>query len=319
MSQTRRTFLETTALAALPAWLEAAPDATTGMPTRLFGQTGSRISCLAFGCGSRFLMYEKEEDGIAAIHRALELGITYFDSAFDYGRGLSETRVGKALAGRRKDVFLVTKLPNRKGDDAMRTLEGSLKRLQTDQLDLVHIHSLTSEEDLAAIEAKDGVLAALYKARDQKITRNIGISCHTNPQVLATALERHDFNCTQMALNGARIGEVKEFYGDPEHMSFEALALPVALRKKMGVTAMKIFGQDKLKGKAPSSDLIRYSLSLPVGAVVVGMPKLEYLEQNVASVKAFQPVTKEEKLRMNGQLGVYKASMDQFFSDHIDA
>lgn len=319
MSQTRRTFIEASAFAALPAWLQAAPDSATGMPTRMFGQTGSRVSCIAFGCGSRFLMYEKEEDGIAAIHRALELGITYFDTAYDYGRGLSETRVGKALAGRRKDVFLVTKLPERNGDAAMRTLEGSLKRLQTDQLDNVHIHSLTTEQDLKAIEAKDGVLQALYKARDQKITRNIGISCHTDPKVLATALERHDFNCTQMALNGARVGNVAEYNGDVAHNSFESLALPIAIRKKLGVTAIKIFAQEKLVGKAPIKDLIRYSLSLPIGAAVLGMPKREHLEENVAAVRGFQPVNPEDRRKMNDALGVHKASIDAFFSDHVDA
>jgi predicted aldo/keto reductase-like oxidoreductase len=314
MEQSRRHFVATAAAITLPSWLEAAPDAATNMPMRNFGQTGKKITTLAFGCGSRFLMYKDEAEWTGALNKAYDHGIRYFDTAFDYGRGESETRIGKVLADRRKEIWLTTKLPARKGDEAMRILEGSLKRCQTDHFDLVHIHSLTTEQDLAAIEAKDGVLNALYKMREQKVVHNVGVSCHTDPKVLKTALERNDFNCTQFALNAARIG-MAAVDGD----SFEALALPVALKKKMGIVAMKIFGQDKLKGKATSQQLIRYSLSLPVGAVVIGMPELSMLEQNVATVKAFQPMTRDEMKGLNEQLSGQKAAMDRYFFDHLDA
>lgn len=321
LQQSRRRFLEAAGLAALsfPSWLDAAPDAATGMPMRNFGQTGSKITTLAFGCGSRFLAYKDEAAATEALNKAYELGIRYFDTAFDYGKGLSETRVGKALNDRRKDIFLVTKIPQRNGDEAMRTIEASLKRCQTDHFDLIHIHSLTTAEDLAAIEAKDGILNVLYKMRDQKVARNIGVSCHTDPRVLKTALERNDFNCTQMALNGARIGMAAND-GDPKTDSFETLALPVALRKKMGVTAMKIFAQEKLVGKAPAEQLIRYSLSLPVSAVVLGMPTLDFLAQNAATVKAFKPFEASEMRGLSDRLSTYKAEIDRFFHyDHLDA
>ncbi|GAB4358811.1 MAG: aldo/keto reductase [Bryobacter sp.] len=320
METSRRHFLGTTALGTtaaitLPAWLEAAPDSATNMPMRNFGQTGKKVTTLAFGCGSRFLAYKDEDQALAVLDKAFAHGIRYFDTAFDYGRGLSETRVGKGLANRRKDIWLATKLPARNGDEAMRILEGSLKRCQTDHFDLVHIHSLTTEEDLAAIEAKDGVLNMLYKMRDQKVAHNIGISCHTDPKVLKTALERNDFNCTQFALNAGRIG-MANVDGD----SFEALALPVALKKKMGVVAMKIFAQDKLKGRGVTNQqLIRYSLSLPVGAVVIGMPQLEMLDENVATVKAFQPLTRDEMGKLNEQLSGQKAAIDRYFFGHLDA
>jgi predicted aldo/keto reductase-like oxidoreductase len=252
------------------------------------------------------------------VQKAFALGVNYFDSAYDYGRGLSEERIGKALEGKRDQVYLVTKVPSRKGDDAMRIIEGSLKRMRTDHFDTLHIHSLTTEQDLAAIEAEDGVLKVLYKLRDQKVARNIGITCHTDPHVLKTALERHDFNCTQFALNAARIGQARND-GNPATDSFEALALPVALRKKMGVTAMKIFAQEKLVGKTSAENLIRYSLSLPVSAVVLGMPTLQFLEQNAMTAKAFKPLTREEMNGLNGQLSVYKAGIDKFFHDHVDA
>src|SRR5881397_1800445 len=147
----RRKFLErvglTTAgvgLSLFPEVVEAHPTIAS-LPKRTLGRTNAKVSILAFGCGSRFLMYEDEEKALAALNRALDLGITYLDTAYAYGDGKSETRVGKLMATRRKEVFLATKIPDRKHDDFLRRLEGSLKRLQVDQVDLVHIHSLRLE------------------------------------------------------------------------------------------------------------------------------------------------------------------------------
>jgi predicted aldo/keto reductase-like oxidoreductase len=107
------------------------------------------------------------------------------------------------MPARREEITLATKIGARKADDARRQIELSLKRLLTDHLDVLHIHALAGPEDLAAIEAPDGVLKALYEAREQKVARAIGITCHAAPAALQTALERHDFDCTQMALNAA--------------------------------------------------------------------------------------------------------------------
>jgi predicted aldo/keto reductase-like oxidoreductase len=311
MDLSRRHFLEA-------AFASLAPlQAADGMPTRLLGSTGARVSAIAFGCGSRFLAYKEEDKAIAAIHRAMDHGISYFDSAYDYGKGQSETWVGKALAdgGRRKKVFLVTKTPDRTYDGTMRLMEGSLRRFQTDQIDLIHAHALNEEDDLAKLEAPEGALKALYKLRDEKVTRFIGVTCHNNPMVLRTALERHDFNSTQMALNAARVGMA---VGKPS--SFETLALPVALQKKMGVTAMKIFGQEKLLGQTSIDNLIRYSMSLPVAACVLGMPKIENLDQNVAIAKGFKPMPREEMESLGREMaGKNKLALDRFFADHIDA
>src|SRR5947199_125610 len=149
----------------------------------------------------------------------------------------------------------------------MRTVDTSLKRLQVDHVDLLHIHALMGPDDLAAIEARDGAYNALRKVKDAKMARFIGITCHAYPDVLKTALERHEFDCTQMALNAALRTQVKD-----STSSFETTALPVALRKKMGVTAMKVFAQDALAGQAPPEKLLHYSMSLPVAATVGGMP-----------------------------------------------
>lgn len=319
MDLTRRYFLGTTGAAAIPAG--AAPGGGK-LPTRKLGKTGVDVTILAFGSGSRFLAYKEEDKALAALNRALDSGIRYIDTAQSYGDGQSETWVGKLMPKRRQEVFLATKTPARTADDAMRRFEQSLKRLQTDRVDLLHIHSLTSDEDLAAIEAKGGVLEALHKIRDQKAARFIGITCHTDPAVLKKALERHDFDCTQMALNAARAGQAKGISGLGEYHphSFETLALPVAKRKNMGVIAMKVFAQDGLIGKADPGKLIRYSLSLPVSAAVLGMPKVEFIDSNIAVARSFEPMAPGEHKRMSDELTAKeKARLDRFFNDHVDA
>jgi predicted aldo/keto reductase-like oxidoreductase len=326
MPISRRRFLETAALApAASSALEAAPEgpANTPLPTRVFGKTGQRVSILAIGGGSRFLSYD-EDTAIAAIHRALELGITYFDTAFSYGNGVSETRVGRGLAGSRHKVWLTTKIQERDASKARAILEGSLKRLQTDHVDLCHIHSLTDPADLARIESRDGVLDMLLKAKSEGLIRNVGITSHSDPEVLRTALERHPFDCTQMALNAALAGMMNGQGGmvvNPALTnSFESIALPVAVRKNLGIIAMKVFAQEFLNDKAPKEHLIRYSLSLPVSLCVVGMPKMEMIDENVKIVKAFRPMPKEEMKKLSTALALtHKAKIDAFFADHIDA
>jgi uncharacterized protein len=327
MRISRRRFLGTTAFGSLAA--NAALGAEVGksgaLPTRPLGSTGAHVSILAMGGGSRFLMYKEEDKALEALNRAFDLGITYMDTAFGYGNGLSETRVGKVMAVRRKKdgIFLATKIEARKGDEAARTIEGSLKRLQTDHIDLIHIHSLEDEADLAQIEAPDGILNRLRKLRDEKVARFIGITCHNDPTVLAKALERHDFDCTQMALNAALVG-MKGGHGmeinEAMKTSFETVALPVAVRKKMGIIAMKIHAQEGLTGEAPPEKLLYYSLSLPVSLAVVGMPTLDFIEQNVQLAKAFKPLPKSEMQELSGRLAPkHKMALDRRFASHRDA
>lgn len=328
MNLSRRGFLKTSAFGTIAA--NAAIGAEIGktgeLPKRTLGRTGARVSILAMGGGSRFLMYKEEDKALEALNRAFDLGITYMDTAFGYGSGLSETRVGKVLKERRKKdgIFVATKIEARNGDEAMRTIEGSLKRLQTDQIDLIHIHSLEDEADLAQIEAKGNILDRLLKLRDQKVTRFVGITCHNDPTVLAKALERHDFDCTQMALNAALVGMKGGHHGmeinEAMKTSFETIALPVANRKKMGVIAMKIYAQEGLLGQAPPEKLLYYSLSLPVSLAVAGMPTLEFIEQNVAMARAFKPLPKSEMKELSTRLATKnKMALDLRFANHIDA
>jgi predicted aldo/keto reductase-like oxidoreductase len=328
MSVSRRRFLETAAFGTLTVGQLSADSTTSGtkatLPTRVLGRTGKRVSVLAMGGGSRFLQYGTDDLAVAAINHAIDQGITYLDTAYGYANGLSETRIGKVMATRRKEVFLADKFADRNGDQAMRRFEGSLKRLQTDHLDLLNIHSLTDEADLASIEAPDGVLKRFLQLRDQKVVGALGITSHTDPTVLGKAIERNDFDCVQMALNAARVGMKGATGGmviNPDmKTSFETVALPIAIRKKMGVIAMKIYAADGLVGQATPEKLIQYSLSLPsVALCVIGMPKLEHIEENCAIVKAFKPMPKSEMEEMGDRLSSKnKLALDLFLHNHRD-
>jgi uncharacterized protein len=318
----RREFLGTLAagIAAAPA---LASSKSTKLPTRKLGRTGLEVPILAFGGGSRFLMYKDEDKALEALNRAIDLGIRYIDTALSYGDGKSEERVGRVMATRRKEVILATKITARKADDARRQIEASLKRLQTDHLEVLHIHALQNAKDLAAVEARGGVLEALYEARQQKITRAIGITCHADPMALRSALEHHDFDCTQMALN-AGLASMADAPGGMKaspagQASFERLALPVATRKKMGIIAMKVFGQEQLLGAAPLEKLLTYSLSLPVSLASVGMPRLEYIEHNAAFAREFKPMSPQHRQQLSDSISAgRKQAMAEFFRTHVD-
>ncbi|MEJ5366792.1 MAG: aldo/keto reductase [Bryobacteraceae bacterium] len=321
MELTRRQFLAYAAAAAAATEI----DASTGMPMRPLGSTGEKVSLLAFGAGSRWLMYKSEDKALDALHRALQAGINYVDSAASYGDGQSERWIGQYLKTHKKNFFLVTKLGgDRTYSGTMKLLERSLTNLGVSRVDLLHIHSLGSQEDLRRIEAPDGQLKAMLHAKEQKMTRFIGVTCHTDPAVLKTALERHPFDSVQMALNIAQIGNARPSDRAGEGMTgasgFEAIAMPVALKKKMGLTAMKVFAQERLLGKAPPEILLRYAMTLPVSACVVGMPQLEHLEQNIRVAKNFQPLSEEEMKNLPKTVSAaLRASIDRFFADHVDA
>lgn len=314
---TRREFIEKTTLtvastAALPSVLESEVEAKTKLPQRVLGRTGVKVPIIAFGCGSRFLMYENEEEALRALNNVIDSGVTYLDTAMDYGKGLSETRVGMAMKTRRKEVWLATKVPPpaRTRDEALREVEKSLKRLQTDRVDLLHLHSLTTDEDLQKIEAKDGAIKALYELREQKVARFIGMTSHTDGAVMAKAIEHNDLDCVQMAMNPARA------------LQFEELALPAAKKKNLGVILMKVTAQEKLlgagAGKAGIEPLIRYALSLPISTAVIGMPKLHFIDQNIAIAKSFKPMNAGEMDQLRSQVASQRASLERWFSNHRD-
>ena len=311
----RRKFLGSLAVggaasANLP-WLANLASAAEGsLPHRTLGQTGAKVSILAFGCGSRFLMYEDEDKAVAVLNHAIDLGIDYVDTAYAYGDGKSETRVGKVMATRRKEVWLATKIPDRTRDAFMQRLDGCLKRLQTDHVDLLHIHSLGRADDLAKIEAPDGALKGLLEAKEQKMARFIGMTSHTAVPILAQAIERHPLDCTQMALNPSGMGD------------FEKTALVAANKKGLGVIAMKVFGQEHLigqeTGKSDPTTLLRFALSLPVTTAVSGMPQVEMLEKNVALGRTFSPFSTADMEHLRQELGVSRSMLEKKLVGHVD-
>jgi uncharacterized protein len=207
-------------------------------------------------------------------------------------------------------VFLATKIPNRARtrDAALREVEASLKRLQTDQVDLLHLHSLGDGADLAKIEAPDGALKALYALREQKVARFIGMTSHTDGAVMKQAIEHNDLDCVQMAMNPARA------------LRFEELALPAAREKNLGVILMKATAQEKLlgPGKPEAASLLRYAWSLPVATVVCGMPKLPFVEANVASARGFTSMPPAEMDRLRERLAGERVALEGFFTHHSD-
>ncbi len=326
MSQelSRRKFIGNAAASVAVASADGAAPNDAALPTRTLGRTGVQTTCLALGCGSRLLAYEEMAKGVEAVHLAIDSGIRYLDTAQAYGNGTSETWVGEVMKTRRNEVFLATKIRARGYDDAARETELSFKRLNTDQIDLIHIHNLWADDDLTAVE--DGVLKLLLKLRDDKACRFIGVTSHTFPDTLAKALERHDFDCTQMALNAAMQGRSTAGQNLPPVPgdSFEKVALPVAKKKNLGVIAMKVTAQDGLlgsgQGKSAIEPLLRYSLSLPVAVAVVGMPQLDFIRRNTAIARSFEPMPPEEMREFSRRMaGANKLATDRYFCCHEDA
>ncbi|MEX2263188.1 MAG: aldo/keto reductase [Bryobacteraceae bacterium] len=338
----RRKFVGGAVGSSIASQAAGAPSNKT-LPTRVFGRSGERVTILAIGCGNRlWAAYKTEDRGVEAVNLALESGIRYFDTAQGYGNGTSETWVGKAVKDRRKEVFVATKTGARKFDDVLRNCELSLKRLQTDYLDVLHIHGLKEQGDLETIE-NDGTVKALYRLRDQKMVRFIGVTSHGDPATLAKALDRYDFDATQMALNAGlqgrspdgggywKKGGASDLFGEAlppkphPGSSFEEVALPVAVRKNLGVIAMKVTAQEGLigtgSGKADTSRLIRYALSLPVSVVTVGMPKLEFIRENTQLARSFKPMSKSERESLSRRLAdANKLALDHHFNhEHADS
>jgi len=166
------------------------------------GKTGIEVSVLILGG-----VVAMKEVPPAKFHpaelanAALDAGINYFGTAPAYGNGQSERNYGEVLATRRNEVFLSTKTGNRSYDGAMREVEASLKRLHTDRLDLLQIHGIKSKEDFTKWDKPDGVLKALYKLRDEKVTRFIGVTGHESAESMRRAIELFDFDTVLTTVN----------------------------------------------------------------------------------------------------------------------
>lgn len=279
-----------------------APEKT--IPHSVLGKTGAEVSILALGgvIGMQ-LPPSENHDPVAIAETALDLGITYFDTAPSYNDGQSESNYGQVLARRRKEAFLACKTADRSYDGTMRSIEQSLKRLRTDHLDLLQIHSVSAQEDLLAWDKSEGVLTALRKLREQKVTRFIGVTGHENAEVLHRAIEMYEFDTLLTTLNPVS-----------RRLAFREELLPAANRKQMGVIAMKVMGggngclvagnpfrkvlrtyHDETSHQVDARSLIRYALGLPISVAVIGVASVEQLKANVRVIKEAAPMTPAER------------------------
>jgi len=275
----RRQFLKTTAAAVVLGTAErATAAAASSLPKRRLGKTGEMVSCIGFGSGTRFCSIENEDAAQALLERAFASGINYFDTASSYTRRpierLSEKRLGEFIKPRRKEIFLATKIDPRDRDGALRSVETSLKFLQTDYVDLIQIHSLSNLDDLERIASASGVLAAIRELKEQKVARFIGITGHNDGAAMAEALRRYDFDTVLMALNAAQSANPIAQRKMEPIPAFESAALPVALQKNIGILSMKVMGQGMLvgsgAGRASPAELLQFNLSQPVASVIIG-------------------------------------------------
>jgi len=281
------------------------------MPTRPLGRTGLQVPLFSLGGQGLLEQPGHNEEAAAIINRALDLGVKYCDTAHWYGRGSSETYYGEALKARRNDIYLATKSGERTYDGAMRDLETSLQRLQTDRLDCWQMHHVRNQEDVEKIFAPNGALKAFLKARDEKITRFIGITGHLNPFALKNALSRYDFDTILMALNAAD----KNLPGPGNESSFIENLLPAAVEKKLGIIGMKVpaIGHIfKPGGLTTMRQAMGYVLTLPVNTVIIGIKTIAELEENVRIAKEFRPLTPEQMAELENLTRPYYADATFF-------
>lgn len=258
-----------------------------GMPLRRLGKTDTEVSLFSLGGESLVEDVSRQKDAVEVIHRAIDLGVNYLDTAPSYGRGGSETNLGEVMKDRRKEVFLATKTGDRTYDGTMRSVEESLTRLQTDTLDLYQIHNIRLNSDLEQALSPNGAIKALEKLKSQDIIRFTGITGHKDPEVLHRGITEYDFDCLLIALNAA----------DIHYTPFQLDLLKTAVEKEMGIIAMKTMACGRIfhqKGITSAKEALYYVFSLPISTAIVGISNILELEENVKVAKEFSPFSKEE-------------------------
>lgn len=271
----------------------------SALPTRTLGRTGVQVS--AVGLGGWHLSLERVDEALARriVHTACDYGITFFDNSWDYNDGESERRMGAALAdGRRRNVFLMTKIDGRTRAEASRQLDESLRRLQTDCIDLVQHHEVIRFDDPHRIFDDDGAHRALLDARQAGKLRFIGFTGHKDPHVhlhtLDVAREHHfAFDTVQMPLNVM----------DAHYRSFGQTVVPRLVAEGIGVLGMKPLANGViLKSKTVTArECLRYALTLPTSVVITGIDAMEILEQACDVARTFEPMTDTEIAALLGR------------------
>ena len=267
------------------------PDQTRSdeMSYRVLGRTGARVSAIGLGGWHLGLKTVSEALAIRIMHAAIDRGINFLDNSWDYNGGASEIRMGKALGdGYRQKVFLMTKIDGRSKSEAARQLDESLRRLQTDCIDLVQHHEVLRFEDPHRIFDDEGAQAALLEARAAGKLRFIGFTGHKDPRIHLHTLDvaaEHGvtFDTVQMPLNVM----------DAHYRSFARLVVPELVKQNIGVLGMKSMGNGLIlrSGVVTPVECLHYALNLPTSVVITGIDSMEILDQAFEAARTFRPMT----------------------------
>jgi predicted aldo/keto reductase-like oxidoreductase len=317
----RREFIGMTAASLLMAGSlsgaakpDTRPDTRNGMPYRTLGRTGEKVSLIGLG-GYHLGNQSDPEESIRIIRTGIDEGINFLDNCWDYNGGESEIRMGKALRdGYRQKAFLMTKIDGRNKTAAATQLNESLRRLQTDRIDLLQFHEVIRDSDPDRIFAEGGGMEAAVEARKAGKIRFIGFTGHKSPDIhlkmLATASKHgFTFDAVQMPLN------VMDAHFD----SFEKKVLPVLTKDGIGVLGMKPMGDKVILGSKTVTpvECLQYAMSLPTSVVITGCDSLSILQQALRAAHNFQPLgasqvaallAKTAKAAEAGQFELYKTS-----------
>jgi len=282
------------------------------IPLRTLGKTNAQVSALGMG-GHHLGDVEDEKTAVKMVHDAVDGGITFFDNCWEYNIGKSEEWLGKGLKGYRDKVFLMTKVCTH-GRDAqlgMQMLDESLRRLQTDHLDLWQIHGVTFDNDPDLFARKGGAAEAVTMAKKQGKVRFVGFTGHKDPAIHMKMLQTNfPFDTVQMPLNPF----------DGTFRSFETTVIPEATRRGVAVLGMKPLsgkGEPIMKGVFTPEEGLRYAMSLPVATTITGMDKPDILKQNLKIAQNFQPMSPAEMQGLrdrcaqygDGRYELYKVSL----------
>jgi predicted aldo/keto reductase-like oxidoreductase len=256
------------------------------IPTRVLGKTKQPVTILGLGGEGVLRTFGQDKAAATLINRALDLGITYCESARAYAG--SEAYYGKALGERRKEIFLTSKSHNRDKKGALAHLHETLKNMRTDHLDLWQVHDVREEADIAEIFGPGGAIEAFVEAQQQGKTRFIGVTGHQDPSIIRKCIEQFDFDTVLMPVNPA----------EPKYESFIENVLPLARKKNMGIIGMKVYLRgfaSRLPWYTSMEPFLRFALSQPLTNVVIGCDDVVQLEQNVKFAGSFEPMTPEEQ------------------------
>jgi len=264
-------------------------NGTQQVPKRQMGRTGVQVSIMGVG-GYHLGATKDQQQATNIVLQAIDAGVNFFDNAWEYHQGASEERLGNALRGRRDQVVLMTKVCTHGRDKtvAMRMLEESLRRLQTDHLDVWQIHEVIYEDDPELIFRPNGAAEALVQAKKEGKTRFVGFTGHKSPQIhLKMLAHNFPFDTVQMPLNCF----------DATFRSFETDVLPELNRRGIAPLGMKSLGgsgEMVRHGGITAEEGLRYAMSLPVATTISGIESPEVLQQNLEIACGFRPMTAAE-------------------------